>query len=79
MLPGGCVGYMVARVLGAAPILADAVIAQLAAPSDKAIDTGMPLMSYHICSIDAIALAGCLRLLSMNLVEDSMPGVLPVV
>ena len=34
---------MVARVLGAAPVLADAIIDQLAAPSDKATDTGMQL------------------------------------
>ena len=34
---------MVARVLGAAPVLADAIIDQLAAPSDKAIDTGLDL------------------------------------
>ena len=36
-------GYMVARVLGAAPVLADAIIDQLAAPSDKATDAGMAL------------------------------------
>lgn len=35
-------GYMVARVLGAAPVLADAIIDQLAAPSDKATDAGAP-------------------------------------
>lgn len=34
---------MVARVLGAAPVLADAIIDQLAAPSDKATDAGMQL------------------------------------
>ena len=42
--PLACVwhaGYMVARVLGAAPVLADAIIDQLAAPSDKATDAGM--------------------------------------
>ena len=33
-------GYMVARVLGAAPVLADAIIDQLAAPSDKATNAG---------------------------------------
>lgn len=33
-------GYMVARVLGAAPVLADAIIDQLAAPSDKATHAG---------------------------------------
>ena len=32
---------MVARVLGAAPVLADAIIDQLAAPSDRATDAGM--------------------------------------
>lgn len=31
---------MVARVLGAAPVLADAIIDQLAAPSDKATNAG---------------------------------------
>lgn len=35
-------GYMVARVLGAAPVLADAIIDQLAAPSDRATDAGAP-------------------------------------
>lgn len=32
---------MVARVLGAAPVLADAIIDQLAAPSDKATHAGV--------------------------------------
>ena len=36
-------GYMVARVLGAAPVLADAIIDQLAAPSDKAKHAGVLL------------------------------------
>ena len=36
-------GYMVARVLGAAPVLADAIIDQLAAPSDKATNAGRRL------------------------------------
>ncbi len=36
---------MVARVLGAAPVLADAIIDQLAAPSDRATDAGM------LCSV----------------------------
>ena len=35
---------MVARVLGAAPILADAIIDQLAAPSDKAVNVGVLLL-----------------------------------
>ena len=36
---------MVARVLGAAPVLADAIIDQLAAPSDRATDAGV------LCSV----------------------------
>lgn len=39
-------GYMVARVLGAAPVLADAIIDQLAAPSDKATDAGITLAGH---------------------------------
>lgn len=37
---------MVARVLGAAPVLADAIIDQLAAPSDKATNAGRQLTQY---------------------------------
>ena len=44
-------GYMVARVLGAAPILADAIIDQLAAPSDKAVDAGMSPMCYMVVQL----------------------------
>ncbi len=40
---------MVARVLGAAPVLADAIIDQLAAPSDKATDAGMHLIQRQCC------------------------------
>jgi hypothetical protein len=36
-------GYMVARMLGAAPVLADAVIEQLCAASDAASDADRPL------------------------------------
>lgn len=35
-------GYMVARVLGAAPVLADSIVDQLASSSDRAIDAGNP-------------------------------------
>ena len=39
---------MVARVLGAAPVLADAIIDQLAAPSDKATDAGVHKPDCHV-------------------------------
>lgn len=54
----GCAGYMVARVLGAAPILADAVIDQLAAPSDKAVDTGTLRALCNMCLVHVSVLAG---------------------
>lgn len=51
---------MVARVLGAAPVLADAIIDQLAAPSDKATNAGRHLnnipgafLGHHVgCTLE---------------------------
>lgn len=49
---------MVARVLGAAPILADAIIDQLAAPSDKAVDAGMSPLHFPcaawLCNLQSV-------------------------
>ena len=36
-------GYMVSRMLGAAPVLADAVVEALCSPSDRATDSHHPL------------------------------------
>ena len=44
---------MVARVLGAAPVLADAIIDQLAAPSDRATDAG------GLCSVRPMCCFQC--------------------
>ncbi len=45
---------MVARVLGAAPVLADAIIDQLAAPSDRATDAG------RLCSVRPLHCFQCM-------------------
>lgn len=52
---------MVARVLGAAPVLADAIIDQLAAPSDKATDAGTASLHQHCHGVHALhnALGSC--------------------
>lgn len=45
---------MVARVLGAAPVLADAIIDQLAAPSDRATDAGVLCSAGPMCCFQCV-------------------------
>lgn len=61
---------MVARVLGAAPILADAIIDQLAAPSDKAVNAGVSLVA---CLMDAAYVQSCILVLRSCHVHDCFP------
>ena len=71
-------GYMVARVLGAAPVLADSIVDQLASSSDRAIDAGERPARYTACSRESIPCA-CTRFLRhfqqhvVSLVDESAP------
>ena len=50
-------GYMVARALGAAPTIADAIIDQLASPTDTARDAGGAAEPLDEAAVDAISSA----------------------
>ena len=50
-----CAGYMVSRMLGAAPVLADAVIEQLCRASDAAADAHQPLGAASEAEADRLS------------------------
>ena len=52
-----CAGYMVARMLGAAPVLADAVVEQLCRGRDAAADAHRPLGAASEAEAEALSAA----------------------